>query len=157
MLPHFQTIYILKMKSRKSWREKMDHPAKVVAIPPQMQKRFGRGKMLIPCPLDIDALIRKTPRGKLITQNQIREKLAAAARADVACPITTGIFVRIVAEAAAEDARAGKSRITPYWRVVRDDGSLFEKLPGGPAAQAEHLEAEGHSIDRSGKLRVRIG
>ena len=58
------------------------------------------------------------------------------------------------AEAAAEDIRAGKSRVTPWWRVVRDDGSLFEKLPGGPAAQAEHLEAEGHEIHNSGKLRV---
>ncbi|HWZ30340.1 MAG TPA: MGMT family protein [Bryobacteraceae bacterium] len=143
------------MKSRIPWREKLDRPQQIVTIPPRMQKRFGRGKMLIPCPLDVDALIRKVPRGKLVTQTQLREKLAQAAGVDVACPITTGIFVRIVAEAAAEDARSGKSRITPYWRVVRDDGSLMEKLPGGPSAQADHLEAEGHRIDREGKLRVK--
>ena len=100
-------------------------------------------------------MIRKVPRGKLITQSQIRERLAEAAGADCACPITTGIFVRIASEAAAEDARAGKSRITPYWRVIREDGSLLEKLPGGPVIQAEHLEAEGHGIDRAGKLRVK--
>jgi hypothetical protein len=69
--------------------------------------------------------------------------------------ITTGIFVRIAAEAACEDARAGKSRITPYWRVIRDDGRLFEKLPGGPAAQADHLAAEGHALETAGKLRVK--
>jgi alkylated DNA nucleotide flippase Atl1 len=80
--------------------------------------------------------------------------LARASQADVACPITTGIFVRIAAETAAEDARNGKVRITPYWRVIRDDGKLLEKLPGGPSAQAEHLAAEGHKIDRTGKLRV---
>lgn len=144
------------MKTRKSWREKMEGapPAKVVTIPPRMQKRFGKGKMLIPCPLDVDALIRKVPSGKLVTQAQLREKLARAARADVACPITTGIFVRIVAEAAAEAMKAGKSRVTPYWRVIRDDGTLLEKLPGGPVGQAEHLEAEGHQIHRDGKLRV---
>jgi len=148
--------YILRMKSRIPWREKMNHPAKVVSIPPRLHKRFGRGKMLIPCPLDLEALIRKIPAGKVATQTQLREKLARAAGADVACPVTTGIFVRIVAEAAAEEARAGKSGITPYWRVVRDDGALMEKLPGGPAAQADHLEAEGHRIDRSGKLRVEL-
>jgi alkylated DNA nucleotide flippase Atl1 len=144
------------MKTRKSWREKMEGapPAKLVEIPPKMQKRFGKGKMLIPKPLDVDALIRKVPRGKVVTQAELREKLARAAGADVACPITTGIFVRIVAEAAAEDMRAGKSRITPYWRVVREDGRLLEKLPGGPAAQAAYLEAEGHKIDTSAKLRV---
>ena len=137
------------------WREKLDRPARLVTIPPKMQSRFGKGKMLIPCPLDVEALIRKVPRGKLITQGELREKLAKAAGAKCACPITTGIFVRIVAEAAAEEARGGKSRITPYWRVVRDDGSMNEKFPGGPTAQAEHLEAEGHAIDRAGKPRIR--
>ena len=144
------------MKTRTSWREKLERvqDPKIVAIPPKMQKRFGRGKMLIPRPLDVDALIRKVPRGKLVTQAQLREKLARSSGADVACPITTGIFVRIAAEAAAEDERAGKRRITPYWRVIRDNGLLLEKLPGGPAGQADRLSAEGHSIDRSGKLRV---
>ena len=129
-------------------------PAKVVTVPPKMQKRFGKGKMLIPCPTDVDALIRKVPSGNVVTQAQLRDKLARAAGAEVACPITTGIFVRIVAEAAAEDIRAGKARVTPYWRVVRDDGRLLEKLPGGAAEQARHLEAEGHTIQYSAKLRV---
>ena len=144
------------MKTRKSWREKLEtaQEAKVVAIPPRMQKQYGKGTMLIPKPLDVDAAIRKVPRGKVITLTEIREKLASAAGANVTCPMVTGIFVRISAEAAAEDMRAGKSRVTPYWRVVRDDGKLLEKLPGGPAAQAEHLEAEGRKILRTGKLRV---
>jgi hypothetical protein len=144
------------MKTRISWREKLERvqDPKIVTIPPKMQKRFGRGKMLIPRPLDVDALIRKVPRGKLVTQEQLRKKLAADAAVEVACPICTGIFVRISAEAANEAARAGKSRVTPYWRVIRESGVLMEKLPGGPLAQADHLESEGHAIDRSGKLRV---
>ncbi len=156
MITHFPMYYLLSMRTKTSWREKLERvqEAKIVAIPPKMQKRFGRGKMLIPRPLDVDALIRKVPRGKLVTQAQIRETLARACKADVACPITTGIFIRIVAEAAEEAARSGRSRVTPYWRVVRDDGSLLEKFPGGPSAQADHLRAEGHQIDPTGKLRV---
>jgi alkylated DNA nucleotide flippase Atl1 len=144
------------MKTRKSWREKMEGApaAKVVAIPSKMQKRLGQGTMLIPNPLDVDALIRKVPRGRVVTQAQLREQLARAAGADVACPITTGIFVRVVAEAAAEQLSAGKSRVTPYWRVVREDGRLLEKLPGGPARQAERLAAEGHAIDKSANMRL---
>ena len=143
------------MRCRKSWREKLEgRGAKVVPIPRRMQKQFGRGRMLIPTPLDIDALIRRVPRGKLVTTSQIREKLAREAGADVTCPMVVGMFVRIVAEAAEESEREGKSRIAPYWRVVRDDGRLFEKLPGGPAAQARRLAGEGHAIDRSGRLRV---
>jgi alkylated DNA nucleotide flippase Atl1 len=147
---------ITDMKTRKSWREKLEkaQEAKVVAIPPSMQKQLGKGTMLIPKPLDVDAMIRKVPRGKVITLTQLREKLARAAGADVTCAMVAGMFVRISAEAAAEDMRAGKSRVTPYWRVIRDDGSLLEKLPGGPVEQARHLEAEGHTIDTSAKLRL---
>jgi hypothetical protein len=70
-------------------------------------------------------------------------------------PSPPGFSYEFVAEAAEEAAREGKSRIAPYWRVVRDDGRLLEKLPGGPAAQAERLAGEGHQIDDSGKLRVK--
>jgi alkylated DNA nucleotide flippase Atl1 len=147
------------MRTRKTWREKMEREAKLVPVPARMWPRFGprlkHGKMLIPSPLDVDERIRKVPRGKLITHSQIRDSLAQAAGAACACPITTGIFVRIVAEAAAEQSSAGELRITPYWRVIRDDGRLLENLPGGPVAQAERLEAEGHSIDRTGRLRVK--
>jgi len=80
------------------------------------------------------------------TTSQIREYLAARYAVDTACPLATGIFVRIAAEAAEEDARAGKARITPYWRVVKEDGSLYPKFPGGVSRQAERLRAEGHRI-----------
>ena len=137
------------MRLRRSWREKLEKaPApKIVRIPPKMQKRLGKGTMLIPSPLDVDARIREAGRGRLVTQPQIRGDLARACGADVACPITTGIFLRIAAEAAEEDRRAGKKRVTPYWRVVRDDGSLIEKFPGGVEAQAARLIAEGHAIE----------
>jgi hypothetical protein len=137
-----------KFESRKSWREKLekqDH-SKFVEIPPQMAKRLGTGTMLIPKPLDVDALIRKTKKGKLITVAEIRARLASDNKVDVACPLTTGIFVRIAAEAAEEDARNGKKQITPYWRVIRDDGSLYEKFPGGVKAQSRRLKEEGHTI-----------
>lgn len=113
------------MKTRKSWREKLDNPdlPKVVRIPENMRKRFGTGTMLVPGPRDVDALMRTVRKGSLITISRMREILAAKHMADVTCPLTTGIFVRIAAEAAEEEARGGKARVTPYWRVVKDDGS----------------------------------
>ena len=63
--------------------------------------------------------------------------------------MTTGIFVRIAAEAAEEDRRNGKTRITPYWRVIRDDGSLNDKFPGGVEHQAACLKLEGHRLKES--------
>lgn len=81
-----------------------------------------------------------------MTQDQIRKRLAKDFKADVTCPITTGIFVRIAAEAAEEDRRGGRKQITPYWRVIKADGGLNEKFPGDTKAQAAHLRKEGYSI-----------
>lgn len=143
------------VKTRKSWREKLEKTGglpKIVDIPKKMENRLGRGKLLIPKPLDVDALIRKVKRGKLVTQEQIREKLARDFKVNVTCPITTGIFVRIAAEAAEEDLKNGKKQITPYWRVIKGDGRLNKKFPGNTKTQAKRLKEEGHRIQpRKGK------
>ena len=102
--------------------------------------------MLIPRPLDVDGVMRQANKGKLVTQSQIREKLAREAGADSTCPMTTGMFTRIAAETAEEDLRAGRKRVTPYWRTIKDDGQLNEKLPGGANAQAARLRQEGFAI-----------
>lgn len=149
-------LYDGAMKTRRSWREKLTHPngGKIVPLPKAWARRAGDGTLLIPKGTDVEAAMRQVKRGQVVTQGQIRAKLAREAGADFACPITTGIFVRIAAEAAAEDERAGKQRITPYWRVVRDDGSLIEKLPGGADGQARRLIDEGHRMVRGKKIRV---
>ena len=137
-----------KFTSRTRWREKLereDH-SKIVQIPTSMEKRFGSGTMFIAKPIEVDALIRMTKKGMLITVAEIRSKLARDHKTNTTCPLTTGIFVRIAAETAEEDAQNGKKRITPYWRVVRDDGSLNEKFPGGVKAQSRRLREEGHTI-----------
>jgi len=102
--------------------------------------------MLVPKPLDVDALIRRVRKGKLVTVTQIMKRLAKDFHADLTCPMTTGIFIRIAAEAAEEDLSKGKKQITPYWRVLKVNGSLNEKFPGGTKAQAARLKKEGHKI-----------
>ena len=141
-----------KFISRTSWREKIDKPqdVKIVKVPPKMS-RFGSGTMLIPTPKLIDAMIRKVPKGKLVTVSELRRKLARDFRTDVTCPLTTGIFVRIAAEAAEEDRANGKKRIAPYWRVIKDDGSMNPKFPGGIAQQTRYLRAEGFAVANKGK------
>ncbi len=140
-------------KTRKSWREKLENPPKglpkVVDGPPKWEKRFGGRRVLVPTPLLVDGLIRKVRKGKLVTVKQIRQRLAKDFDADSTCPLTTGIFIRIAAETAEEDLSRGKKRITPYWRVIKQDGSLNQKNPGGAKAQAARLKEEGHNIEPS--------
>src|SRR6185437_3933672 len=140
-----------KFASTNPWREKLtrQQEAKIVQIPPRMQARFGKGTMVIPKPLDVDALIRRVPKGKMATVLQLREELARRSKVDVACPLCTGIFVRISAEAAEEERRAGKKSITPYWRVISSEGRLNHKYHGGVARQRRMLSAEGHRVLRA--------
>jgi len=143
-------------KLRKSWREKLaddkDFP-RVVEITDKMSKRWGTGTVVIPAPREVDEIMRKVPKGKLITINQIRAMLAQKHGATIGCPITTGIFAHIVACAAEEAKAEGKKNITPYWRTLKVGGELNEKYPGGVEAQAARLREEGHIIerDKSGK------
>jgi len=75
--------------------------------------------VVIPSPIEMNEIMHKVPKGKLITINGIRKTLAKKHNATIACPITTGIFVRIAAEATAEDMAKGKN--TPYWRTLKTD------------------------------------
>lgn len=136
------------MYRRKTWQEKMANPnlPKVVAIPPNMQKQLGEGTLVLPSPYIVREMMGEVRAGTVITVSRLRERLAAHYGTTSACPLVTGILVRIVAEAAEEDRRAGRSPVTPYWRVVKEDGSLYPKFPGGIAAQARRLREEGVAV-----------
>lgn len=143
----------MKGKSIKSWREKLekDMQLKLVEIPDKWARSIGHGRMLIPTPLIVDKVIKKIPKGKLITVNGIRKYLADEYKADISCPLTTGIFINIAANAAEEDRKKGKPKITPYWRVLKEGGTLNPKFPGGVQAQAAYLKQEGFDICKGKK------
>jgi len=139
-------------RSRVPWREKMEKPQepKLVQIPPKMSQ-FGKGSMLIPTPKLVAKVVCGIGKGRLMTIGEIRRTLANDFSADVTCPLTTGMFLRIAAEAAEEDRANGRKRVTPYWRVVKENGGLNPKFPGGEPEQARHLRSEGFTIIKRGK------
>lgn len=139
---------------KKSWQEKLNNSKdlpKVIKLTAPQQKKLGAKTMAIPSPLEVNAVMKKVTSGKLITINRIREKIAKKHHADIACPITTGIFSWIAAHAAAEAAQKGSKKITPYWRTLKQGGVLNEKYPGGIEWQAELLKYEGHKVTQKGK------
>lgn len=132
---------------RKTWIEKRD-----IAKPPQIKKvdkQFAdihKGEiMLIANPQMVDDYIRHIPRGSSCTLQQMREDLAAENNADKTCPVTAGIFLRIVAEAAYEEYTAGKplKGIAPFWRIVSPESSTAQKLSFGTALLEEQRKKEG--------------
>jgi len=137
------------MRLKKSWRQKLadgkDLP-RVEKISGKMSKRWAEGTVVIPSPLEVDEIMKRVPRGKVITINEIRSLLARKHEATIGCPLTTGIFAWIAAHAAEEEANDGRKRITPYWRTLKTGGILNEKYTGGIKAQREKLQSEGHRI-----------
>jgi hypothetical protein len=142
------------MKPKKSWREKLADDKglpKVGKVTGKMSKRWGRGTMVIPAPLEVDALMKQVPPGKIVTTTELRAKLARNHQANFACPITTGIFSWIAAHAAAEAEAEGAKGITPFWRTLKTGGEVNPKYPGGIEQIAKRLRAEGHKVISRGK------
>ena len=142
---------------KKSWTEKLadskDLP-RVEEITEKMSKRWGTGTVVIPAPIEVDAMMRKVPRGKLVTINEIRAALARKHGATIGCPMTTGIFAWVAANAADEQREEGVKDVTPYWRTLKTGGVINEKYPGGVERQRKLLEKEGHEVIQKGKKRV---
>jgi len=145
------------MPRKKSWTEKLADSKglpKVERITEKMSKRWGTGTVVIPAPIEVDAMMKKVPKGKLVTINEIRAALAKRHKATIGCPMTTGIFAWIAANAAEEQRQMGEKDITPYWRTLKTGGVINEKYPGGAEGQKKLLEEEGHKVIQKGKKYV---
>jgi hypothetical protein len=142
------------MTRKKTWREKLsdskDLP-KVVLLKENAQKHWKGKTIAIPSPMEVNEIMAKVPKRKLITIDGIRRTIARKHGADIGCPLTCGIFSWIAAYAAAEEAAEGKKRITPYWRTLKKGGEINSKYPRGIEDQKKRLELEGHKIIQKGK------
>jgi len=145
------------MSKRKTWSEKLNDNKglpKVEKITEKMSKRWGTGTVVIPAPMEVDKIMKKVREGKLITINEVRTTLAKKHGATIGCPITTGIFTWIAANAAEEQKQQGKKDTTPYWRTLKTGGIINEKYPGGMEGQKKLLEKEGHKVIQKGKKYI---
>ena len=145
------------MVKKTSWIEKLQDSKglpKVEKITRKMSKRWGKGTVVIPEPMEVDETMRKVPEGKLTTINEIRAVLARKHGATIGCPITTGIFAWIAANAAEERRQKGEENLTPYWRTLKTGGVINEKYPGGVEGQKKLLEKEGHQVIQKGSKYV---
>ncbi len=139
---------------RKTWREKLADDKgfpKVFRIDESKRKNWGSGTCVIPAPLEVNALMRRVPKGRLVTIDELRKALASRHGATIACPITTGIFAWISAHAAEESKADGAKKTTPYWRTLKAKGELNPKYPGGVVALKRKLAAEGHTVLQKGR------
>ena len=120
------------MTKKKSWIEKRNcgKEPHIKIIEKTFAGVPAGSKLLISSPIEIDQFIRSIPKKQQIEPQEMRTQLAKRHQADATCPVSTGIFLRIVAEAAVEEYRSGITinNITPFWRVIKQESPLAKKL-----------------------------
>ena len=120
----------------KTWGEKFNSakPYQVKELHTDFAGMKRGQMMLLPDAKIIDTYIRSLDYGHLEDVKTMRTKLAQQHRAEVSCPVVTGIQLRVVAEAAFEDFQAGTpiEEITPVWRVIDAKTPLLKKITFDP-------------------------
>ncbi len=118
---------------RKSWKEKMAirKSPKRVRLDADFAGVPAGSMLFVGTPQIVDDYVRRIPHGETRTIQRLRRELARRNDCDAMCPVSTAIFLRMVAEAAWEDlsAGAGLEVVTPFWRVVEPGSTLAKKLP----------------------------
>ena len=118
-----------------SWIEKRDceKSFKIKTIDKKFADIPKGSKMLIASPPIIDEYVNSISYGEYVEPVKMRDDLAKVYQADKTCPVTTGIFLRIVSEASYEEYRSGYDleTIAPFWRIVKLNSKLAGKLACG--------------------------
>lgn len=117
----------------------------VVDIPKERIRFFGgTGKMLLPGPATVAALIEKVPEHSLITTRLLCQELTNQFKVKGTCPVTTQKAVQAIAH--------NSTKKVPYWRVIQGNGALMSRFPGGVDGQTTLLRKEGFAVDRKGNV-----
>ena len=134
------------MAIKKSWLDKLNEnkEPKIKKIDIDFADIPAGSNMFIATPKLIDQYINEIGVGKRIDLKTMRKDLAIEHNADYTCPVTTGIFLRIVAEANYEKLQQGihLQEITPFWRVIEPNSALAKKLTFGQDFLLEQIEKE---------------
>jgi len=134
------------MTKKKSWLDKLNEniEPKIKRIEIDFADIPAGSTMFIATPKLIDQFIKEIGLGKRINTKTLRKDLALEHNADYTCPVTTGIFLRIVAEANYEKLQQGKrsDEITPFWRVIEPNSTLAKKLTFGQEFLLQQVDKE---------------
>jgi hypothetical protein len=114
------------------WRCKLQakKAAKVVVLEKPFAGIPAGSKLLIATPQIFARYLGKIPYGEACSIVRVRNELARQHRAHATCPVTTAIFLRIVAESALEMLADGAAAHTvpAFWRVIAPDSTIARKL-----------------------------
>ena len=125
----------------KSWSEKIAVKKEQKKV--RLDKPFAgipAGAMLfVATPRIVQRYVEKIPFGQTRTIERMRRELARNNKCDATCPVSTAIFLRLVAESAWEQLQNGTDAdaVAPFWRVI-EPGSVIAKRLTVDSAWLKH-------------------
>lgn len=134
------------MAKNKSWLDKLNgkKQPQIKRIETDFSDIPAGSTMFIATPQLIEEYVKQIGFGKRVDTKTLRKDLALEHNADYTCPVTTGIFLRIVAEANYEKFQQGMSleEITPFWRAIDPTSALAKKLTFGQEFLVQQITRE---------------
>lgn len=124
-----------KLRKPTDWRKRFGatKPPHVVMLHADFAGVKAGNSMLISSPAEIATYLSRIPKGETRTLDRLRNELARKAGAQAMCPVTTAIYLRVVAEVTLRDLEDGKplDQVVPFWRVVLPGSKVAQKLSCG--------------------------
>lgn len=136
------------MKARATaWKDKVAAPRqpKQVTLEADFAGLPAGTRMFVATPRIVEDHLRRIPPGESRTLQAFRDDIARAHGCEAACPVSTAVFVRMVAEAGWEDIVAGSpaTEVAPFWRVVAPGSAIARRLAADDEWIAAQRAAEG--------------
>ena len=136
--------------AKKSWTEKLNSGAtrEVKRAPKDFADIHAGQMMLITTAQDVADFVSHVPKGKEVDIRALRAGLAKDAGAEIACPVVTGICLRIAAEYAGEKLEAGlpAKNVPPVWRAMPPSAPIWKKIENGKEHFLRLRKAEGLAV-----------
>jgi hypothetical protein len=116
----------------KTWAQKLagGKPPHVAVLDKPFAGARAGARMWISSPMAVKAWVEGLPPGTQTDPVAMRSAFARDNGADTTCPVSSAIFLRMVAEAALDRIAAGEapSAVTPFWRVIAPGSTIAKKL-----------------------------
>jgi hypothetical protein len=117
---------------REQWRDRASKPRTSKRV--TLESPFAglpKGTVLfVGTPAIIQDYMKDIPEGEVRTLQRLRRDIARANRCQAMCPVSTALFLRMIAEVAWDELLAGRapSDVTPFWRVIGPGTPIAKRL-----------------------------
>jgi hypothetical protein len=86
--------------------------------------------LFIGTPAVLEKYIASIPHGEVRTLQRLRRDIARANKCEAMCPVSTALFLRMIAEVAWDEIGEGRpaGEVTPFWRVIGPATPIAKRL-----------------------------